>query len=192
MLDVSLPQLISDYGYLAVAVGTFLEGESILLLAGFAAHRGYLDLSTVILVAMCASVFGDQLYFGLGHWHGPRLLSRFPGLARAKARVERHVLRHQNLLMLLMRFLYGLRVGGPIILGMHAVRWRRFLVFNLLGALIWAPLVAGLGYVSGGALERWLGDIQAYEGLFMLAVLLLAILVGLVRRTRTVRSTSVM
>ena len=75
---MNLAGLLATYGYLAVAVGTFLEGETILLMAGFAAHCGYLDLSKVILVAFVAGFLGDQFYFFLGQRYGDRILARFP------------------------------------------------------------------------------------------------------------------
>ena len=77
---VNVPELIQHYGYLAVAVGTFLEGETVLLLAGAAASRGHLALPTVIGVATLASFAGDQLFFLLGRRHGSRLLARWPSL----------------------------------------------------------------------------------------------------------------
>ena len=74
---MNLAGLLATYGNLAVAVGTFLEGETILLMAGFAAHCGYLDLSKVILVAW-GGLLGDQFYFFLGQRYGDRILARFP------------------------------------------------------------------------------------------------------------------
>ena len=72
--DMSLETMIATYGYGAVLVGTFLEGETVVLLGGFAAHRGYLDLPWVIAVAFAGSLLGDQLYFYLGRRHSARIL----------------------------------------------------------------------------------------------------------------------
>ena len=55
--------MIENYGYAAILVGTFLEGETILVLAGLAAQLGYLTLSGVILAAFLGSLSGDQLFF---------------------------------------------------------------------------------------------------------------------------------
>ncbi len=65
---MTLESFIQTYGYLALLVGTFLEGETILVLAGFAAHLGYLNLPWVILVAFVGTLSGDQLFFYLGRW----------------------------------------------------------------------------------------------------------------------------
>lgn len=60
-----LADLLREYGYYAVFLGTFLEGETVLVMAGFAAHSGYLQLPWVIAVA--GGTLGDQLYFS---WAG--------------------------------------------------------------------------------------------------------------------------
>lgn len=63
---MTLDQLIDTYGYWAILVGTLLEGETILLLGGFAAYQGYLALPWVILAAFIGAFCGDQLFFFLG------------------------------------------------------------------------------------------------------------------------------
>src|SRR6266446_1685779 len=75
---MDFPALVDSYGYLAVFIGAFLEGETILALAGLAAYRGYLDFFVVIALAMTAGFLGDQFYFFLGRRHGARILERFP------------------------------------------------------------------------------------------------------------------
>ena len=82
----TLQSLVENYGYYAVFVGTFLEGETILIMAGFAAHSGYLALPWVMLVAFFGGLLGDQLCFFLGRRHGRRILQRFPKL-RARAKI---------------------------------------------------------------------------------------------------------
>ncbi|MGW8187802.1 MAG: DedA family protein [Desulfobacterales bacterium] len=79
-----LESLIEKFGYLAVLLGTFLEGETILVLGGFAAHRGYLLLAGVILTAFCGSLMGDQLFFFLGRRNSRAFLDRRP-LWKARA-----------------------------------------------------------------------------------------------------------
>ena len=71
-MTLDLPGLIDSYGYLAVAIGTFLEGETILALGGLAAHRGYLSFRDVVIVALLCGFAGDQFFFFLGRYHGDR------------------------------------------------------------------------------------------------------------------------
>ena len=176
---MSAAEWITHYGYLAVLVGAFLEGESILVLAGFAAHQGYLDLRAVLLIAFVAGTLGDQVFFWIGRAWGPPLLQRFEPLALAGARVAPLLQRHDALLIFGIRFMYGLRVAGPVAMGALSVVPRRFAVFNILGAAVWAPLIGGSGYLFGHTLQALLGDIERYEGAILVAIVGGAVLVGL-------------
>lgn len=185
---MTLAEFIQHYGYFAVAVGTFLEGETVLLLAGAAASRGHLSLPIVIVLATLASFAGDQLFFFLGHHYGSRLLERFPSLAAHAARTRALLARHHAPLILSIRFLYGLRVAGPIAIGMSGVAWPRFLALNLLGAIVWACAVAAVGFGSGHALAGLLRAIGA-DAAWELAALALAVAAGwLIARQRKARA----
>ena len=154
---MDLHALIQEYGYLAILIGTFLEGETILILGGVAAHMGMLELPLVILSAFCGSSAGDQLYYFIGRWKGPALLDRFPRWKGPAAKVEEHIHRHQNLIILTFRFFYGLRNVTPFMLGICRVAVSRYVPLNLAGAAIWAVSFALLGYVFGEATARLLG-----------------------------------
>jgi membrane protein DedA with SNARE-associated domain len=160
---MDLPGLIDSYGYLAVFIGAFLEGETVLALAGLAANRGYLDFPTVVLIAMCAGFLGDQFYFFLGRHKGAKILARFPHAEARAHQLDALLSRWHAPLIIGIRFMYGLRILGPVMLGMGRVRTWKFVVFNFIGAAIWAPLVAGIGYVFGTLLESVLGDLKRIE-----------------------------
>lgn len=168
--------LVAQYGYAMVFVGTLLEGESVLLAAGFAAHRGLLELRWVVALAFVASTLGDQIYFYLGRRHGPRLLARFPTLQAELERLQPLLQRHPNVAIFSVRFLYGLRTAGPIALGALGVPPWKFVLFNLLGAALWSTAFALLGYQFGNALQWWLKDLRDVEE-GVLVVLLLAAMV---------------
>ena len=176
--------LVAQYGYLAVAVGAFLEGETVIALAGLAAHRGYLDFATVAGLAGLAGFAGDQFYFFLGRYRGAQVLARFPG-AQAKAkRLDGMLERWHAPVIVMLRFMYGFRVAGPVLLGIGRCPAWKFVVFNALGAAIWAPLVAGAGWAFGEAAERVLADIRDYE-LWLFAAIAAAGLAGvLIHRLR--------
>ncbi|SFL96267.1 DedA family protein [Variovorax sp. OV329] len=160
-----ITQLIVDYGYLAVFIGCLLEGETLLVMAGFAAQQGHLSLAAIIAIAFAAGALGDQLFYWIGRAWGPLLIARHPRLHKRAGKVAGLLQRHDAKLIVGVRFMYGVRILGPIIIGASRVAPARFIAFNLLGAAIWAPLVAGAGYFFGHALERMLGDLEHFEAL---------------------------
>ena len=183
LMNVSLARLVAEYGHLAVFIGTFFEGEVILVLAGFAAQQGHLSLATVIAVAFCGATLGDQVFFFIGRRYGRALLERFPALQARAQKVQELLLRYHAGLIVGVRFAYGLRILGPIVIGTTPLPARRFMFFNALGAAIWAPLIAGAGYLFGQTLELLLADLKQFEGIVMLAIVGAAVLIGLVHRS---------
>lgn len=176
---------IASWGYYAVFAGTLLEGETILIAAGFAAHRGLLDWPVVVLVAIAGGTLGDQLAFLLGRWKGAALIERFPALARHKPRVDDLLARYDVIFILTVRFLYGLRIAGPLLLGSGRVRLLRFAVLNLIGAALWAVLVSGAGYVFGVAIHALIADLKRIEEIVLIGILALGVALWLRRRFRT-------
>jgi membrane protein DedA with SNARE-associated domain len=160
---MSLKEFIAHYGYIAVLIGTFLEGETILVLAGVAAKIGYLKLFGVILAAFFGTFGGDQLFFFMGRYKGQKIMARRPQWQYKAKKVNTWVKDHQNLVMLGFRFLYGFRTITPFIIGMSEIKTRKFFVFNFLGALLWSFVIASAGYVFGHAAEYIFKDIQRYE-----------------------------
>ena len=139
---MDVPSFIETYGYLAVFVGAFLEGETILALAGVAASREYLDFYTVIVVALIAGFAGDQFFFFLGRVKGTKILEKFPHARERAHRFDQLLSRWHAPLIVAIRFMYGFRIVGPILLGMGRVPAWKFVLYNFIGAAIWAPLPA--------------------------------------------------
>lgn len=165
-----LQSLLTHYGYPILFLGTLLEGETILVLAGIAAHLGYLSLEGVILSGLAGTLFGDQLYFLLGRWHGQKWLARHQSWQSRSQQVFAILEKHQNLLIIGFRFMYGLRTITPFVLGISRVSYWRYALLNILGATLWACVIGLAGYYFGRVIEALLGDIKHYEILLMLAV----------------------
>lgn len=180
-------QLLQQYGYVAVLIGTLLEGETILLIAGFAAHRGYLDPGGVIAVAAAGGFLGDQGFFWLGRLRGKRVIARLPRLQGHAQQVNALLERHHAWIIIGIRFMYGLRVAGPVLIGMSEVSALRFAALNLVGAVLWAGVIGGAGYLFGQALELVLGDVKRYELLALGVLVVVSIVAWMVRRRRKPR-----
>ncbi len=171
---MNLEQLVTNYGYVSVLIGTFLEGETILIIAGFLAHRGYLDLFYVIATAFVGTLAGDQLYFYIGRFKGKKFIEKRPSWQTRIVRVNSILDKHQTLLILGFRFIYGIRTVVPFVLGSSGISPTRFLILNSCGALVWATVIGVLGYYFGYAVETVLGNIKRYEKWVIMVVVLVS------------------
>ena len=183
---MNLQALIENYGYLAILAITFIEGETIVILAGIAAHLGYLELPWVIAAAITGSLSGDQLWYYVGRHWGPKIIARRLSWQDGAKKVYGHLERHQYWLILTFRFYYGLRNVTPFVVGAAQIPRLRFFVLNSIGAVIWATVFAGAGYSLGKAFEEMIEDYHRYA-LYVIAgfvLLAAAIWVGALLRRR--------
>jgi membrane protein DedA with SNARE-associated domain len=165
-----MEELVAQWGYLAVLIGTFFEGETVLVLGGFAAHQGYLRLDLVMACAFVGSLCGDQVWFWVGRRFGRRWLERHPGKAQAVERVTGMLDRWGAWFVLSFRFLYGLRSISPVAIGLTSISALRFTALNVVAASLWSVAVGFLGYVSGNAVEAVLGRLSVWEHRIMAAI----------------------
>jgi membrane protein DedA with SNARE-associated domain len=184
----TLENLIRSYGYLAVFVGTFLEGETVLVLAGIAAHLGYLQFPLVLLAAFAGALSGDVLYFYLGRWHGMTTLNRHPQWQSRVAKLNKMMDRYHSPLILASRFLYGLRMITPFTLGLGHVPPLKYILLDAVSVLVWTLGVGLGGYLFGNFLDIIIGDIKRYELAVMGAVAGAGLLVGVIYYLRRRRS----
>lgn len=168
-MDIS--QLIAQNGvffYPIAFVWTFLEGETIILFAGFAAAQGLVDPWLLLGSAWLGSFCGDQCYFWIGRNFGTALLDRFPrwrgGVDMALYWLERY----NTGFILSFRFIYGVRNFSSFAMGLSAVNWARFLKLNFLAAGVWAAMFVSVGYFLGHACRAMLGDIARSFSMVML------------------------
>lgn len=168
---MSAEQLIAQFGYLALFVGAFFEGESIVIAAAFAAHQGYLKLQWVIAAAFLGALGGDEFYFFLGRLKGRAFIQSRPLWQVRVRKVQGLLERHRRLIILGFRFLYGLRTVTPFALGMSEVRTGEFISFNLLGAGAWALAVGCLGFLFGATFQALMKDARRYEHWAILSIL---------------------
>jgi membrane protein DedA with SNARE-associated domain len=185
---MNVENLIHSYGYLAILVGTFLEGETVVILAAFAAHQRYLPLSEVIVSAFLGSLAGDQFYFYLGRKHSRFVLDRRPSWRSRIDKATRLLNRFQAAAILSFRFLYGLRTVLPFAIGMSSVPAGKFALLNMIGAAVWAAALGYGGYFFGHAFEIVLDDAKKYEfwvfGLIAITSILGWVIFHLKRRRR--------
>jgi membrane protein DedA with SNARE-associated domain len=184
-----LAPLLADYGYLAVGVlvcldngGIPVPGQTVLVAAAVYAGTGRLDFAGVLAVAVAAAVVGNSLGYLLGRVGGRAFVHRWGRyVLLTPARLERaedFFGRHGGAVVTWARFVDVLRQTNGIIAGTVGMPWRRFMAFNVLGAVLWAGTWGGLGYAAGANIGTIYGAV-ARSQIILLAVVgaLLVVLV---------------
>ncbi|HEX6330018.1 MAG TPA: DedA family protein [Actinomycetota bacterium] len=189
ILEFLDPYLGVPWGYVVVGMATLLEnsvaagvivpGETLVIVGGFYARIGELWLPAVSAVAVAGAIIGDNIGYWIGRRFGRGFLERhghrlFVTPERLLA-AERYYVSHGGKTVFLGRFVPVVRSVGFILAGAARMRWRRFLAFDVAGALIWGVGHTLLGYALGASYQRWEGYATPV-GLVLLA--LLVFLVG--------------
>ncbi|HEV2729754.1 MAG TPA: DedA family protein [Terriglobales bacterium] len=156
-----LRSLLAHYGYGAVAGALLLEnaglpvpGETVLLLASFLAfseHR--LRLPYIVLVGIFAATIGDNIGFAVGVYGGRPLLERYRKTLRIRpatiSRGEDLFRRYGAATVFVARFITGMRVIAGPLAGVLRMNWRKFVIFNFLGAALWVTVISSAGFLFG-------------------------------------------
>lgn len=164
-----------DLVYLVTFLWTALEGESFVIIAGFAASKGVLSAPLLVACAWAGSFLGDQFYFFLGRRYGTRLLERYPHRRGPVDRVLRLLDKYDTLFVLSFRFIYGVRNVSSFALGMSHISWRKFIILNLIAAGIWAVSFVAIGYYFGRSAEAFFGGWADYFGIGVLVLILVGV-----------------
>ncbi len=179
-----LRSAVVHYGYWAVAGILLLEnagvpapGETVLLVASFLAYSEHdLKLGWIIVVATIAATVGDNLGFALGYYGGRPLLERYQSLFRIHpknlSRAENLFARFGAVTVFFARFVFGMRIITGPMAGVLRMPWRRFLVFNFLGAALWVTVISCAGYLFGQHWQRLVEGIKRFDYLVVFLVLL--------------------
>ena len=168
---------IREYGYAALVIGTFFEGEAVLAFGGFAAHQGHLRFAWVMFFGALGVFCSDQFCFFLGRYFGQWVLRRFPAMHQRVATALKFLERYPNWFIVGFQFIPGASTVTPIALGISKVSLCRFLALDVLGVAVWTVAFASAGYVFGAALSYVIQDLRRYDtwfiAVFALALILL-------------------
>ncbi|MEP7182633.1 MAG: bifunctional DedA family/phosphatase PAP2 family protein [Betaproteobacteria bacterium] len=193
MLDylISLVDRLGHWGYLILFLGAMFEsaaflgvivpGESLVLVAGFFAAQGLLDLGDLMVVVAMGATLGDSIGYELGRFLGRPWLLRYGrrvGINPERlSRVDAFFARHGGKSVFLGRFVGFARALVPFLAGSSRMPYRLFLPYNALGAVLWSIVVVLLGYFLGASWQiaaGWIGKASAILGGVLLFILGLA------------------
>jgi len=178
---MSLESLVSQFGYIALIVGLMLEGETILIMAAFLAHRGHLELSWVILISILVEFLSGQFFFRMGATQGSRYLEAQPKMGRNMEKAKSLLERNTSFIFLAYQFMYGFRIIIPFVSGMNKANYRKFSILNLTGIILWSLLYGITGYLFGHVVEIILQDVERYEFWIILGLALIGSMIWLYR-----------
>src|SRR5215510_2482760 len=150
--DSLFARLLPQYGYLAVLLAAFWEGEAVLIAAGTLCGAGYLDWRLTILAAAIGGAAGDQIYFYAAHQRAARLVQKSKRLRKLYPRVSKFVLRHGTIAVLLSRFAAGLRITIPLVCATAGMPARKYSLLNLVSGFAWASFWVAVTYQLGAHL----------------------------------------
>lgn len=176
-----LAPVLDHYGYLAVGGFVLLEdfgvpvpGETILIGAAVYAGAGRLSIVAVAVIAFLAAVAGDNIGYAIGRFGGRALVLRFGRyvlLTRERLdRAEAFFCRHGGKVVMAARFIEGLRQANGIVAGIVRMPWRQFLMFNAIGAALWAGAWTTAGYAAGDHIAAIYGQITRYSLYVLIAL----------------------
>ena len=188
---------LNHYGYWAVLVLVMLEdfgvpvpGETILIAAAIFAGAGRLNVVLVGVVGFVAAIIGDNIGFAIGHFGGRALALRwgkYVFLTEERLdKAEYFFDRRGGIILIVARFIEGLRQANGIIAGISGMHWRRFVLFNAIGAALWVGTWVTIGYVAGnhiGSIYHYITQYSLYA-LIAVSVLLVALIIRHVLRRR--------
>jgi membrane protein DedA with SNARE-associated domain len=148
-----LEELLRSFKYLALMTGTFVEGETAILLASIMIYRGLFFLPYTVFFGFLGSFISDWVYYLIGRMNGKRFVERRPALAQRAAHVTLFFQKHRTQILFSYRFLYGFRVIIPLVIGMSGLSPRQFLFYSIAAGISWATIVTCIGYAIGAFFE---------------------------------------
>ena len=179
---MNLEHLIARYGLTAVLVGSAVEGDFTLILAGVFAHLGYFPFPLALAAGVLGSYVGDFAWYLLGRLRGPSF--RAGRLyQRVGPRIERLARRLGSAQLIAARFVYGTKAASMVFWGLHGMPVVRFAIVDAIACVIGALVFAGLGYGVSGSATVLLGHVRRVERWLLGAVLVGALLVFVIHWT---------
>lgn len=162
LFGIPLAELVRGAGYVGIFAivlaesglpfGFIFPGDSLLFIAGLLASQGYFEIVPLLLLTTSAAIIGDSIGYSIGSYFGPRLFTgngRFFFNTRTVEKTEAFYARYGMRAIILARFIPAVRTFVPIFAGLGSMKYRTFLTYNIVGALLWGTGVTYMGYALG-------------------------------------------
>lgn len=189
---MTIDSFITQYGYWAVLLGAMVEGESIILTASALAALNHLSIVHVAFVTFLGTLIADQAIYFLGHFYGPKSLGylgkRFPKLQPNIEKGLQFLKKHETIYILSFRFIYGIRIISPFIIGAQNISFSRFAALNLVAAIVWTVLSCALGYFLGAFVSQFTHNITLVIMGVVFGIMGISLVIGRVKNIKKNKS----
>jgi membrane-associated protein len=176
--------IFSETGLL---VGVFLPGDSLLVTAGLLAARGYLNVYALAPLLTVAAICGNSVGYFIGRATGPRIFNRENSLFFNKKhaiRAHEFYAKYGRKTIVLAQFMPIIRTFAPVVAGVGGMKFRQFITFNFIGAVVWIWSMVGIGYFLGS----YIPGIDQHIEIVIAIVIFISILPGLISGYRARRA----
>jgi membrane-associated protein len=193
----NLPELVQWAGLIGLTiivfsetgllVGFFLPGDSLLVTAGLLAATGYLNVYELAPILALAALSGNSLGYFIGRATGPRIFTRENSLFFNKKhaiRAAQFYEKHGRKTIVLAQFMPIIRTFSPVISGVAGMKFKTFLTYNVLGALLWVWSMLGIGYFLG----NYIPGVDKHIEIVVVIVVFISLLPGLISGYRSRRA----
>ncbi len=169
-------QFVENYGYWAVFIWTFIEGESVFIAAAALAAAGIMQPWKVIVVAALGAFAGHMFFFALGRWKGMQVIESIPLFARHYPKANIILDKYAHWSIFIFQYLYGTRIVAAIIFGCSSIEFWRFFLLQIVNCITWAFVIYAVGHALGLA---GMAILHRFGIIGLLLVVGIATLVGL-------------
>jgi len=168
--------LIDQYGYLAIFISMFIEGEIFLLAATVLVRGGLLQAHWVITYAALGTFVAHMIFFAIGRWRGMELIDAVPFLRRHYPKANIVMDRYANWSVYICQYIYGMRLISAVLFGCSTISTARFAVLQLINCITWTLLIYFAGHLLGALAARVIEAAGLYGLLAAITLLSAAIL----------------
>ena len=185
----NLPELVQWAGLFGLAaiifsetgllVGVFLPGDSLLVTAGLLAARGYLNIYTLVPLLTVAAICGNSVGYSIGRATGPRIFNRENSLFFNKKhaiRAHEFYEKYGRKTIVLAQFMPVIRTFAPVVAGVGGMKFRTFITFNIMGAVLWIWSMSAIGFFLGS----YIPGIDQHIEIVVIIVVFISLLPGII------------
>ena len=178
-------KLLLTYGYFALFVWSILEGEIGLMLSGFLASEGKVfSFTNIVIVASIGAFIGDNVLFLLGRFFAPKVKVWLIKYKEKRILIQQYFRKYGAVVIVFERFIYGTHIPALLIVGLSKYPYLKFLLFDIIGIILWALLFTALGYYFGNTAIDIIIFIQKNLLVFLFITLIIYFFLQSIKKNR--------